>query len=335
MQAQFTVGMRASVVVAADQYGYVLTVGGPGGCDVDVVAVAAAEAKFDGGGTALSLRAELAPLTVSLDDTVVALALSSSNRFLAVCTRTCLRLVDFHGVVTAKRYDEKVHCVRTLVFKVALAEEHGGFPVLAWSRHAPTASGSGDSERMLIAMGDGEAFVISAGSGAVRRAVDGMCTAFSWSPPPPSSSSSSSSGAKALSSDLGAVGRLNQLVIVDVATSAVLTSADNVLGANGNCEITHVNWFCHDTVFVGGTCSDGEGANSLVAAVVRLSVESGSSRASATVLGTTVLDDSSICPPERSDTKILLSSQYIDQWYVIGRCFVMSCIHLHPLTPSQ
>jgi len=314
VQAQFAVGVRARVVATAEQYGYVVTVGGPGGSDVDVVAVPAAEAKFDGGGAALSLRDELAPLTLSFDDAVVALALSSSNRFLAVCTRTTIRVVDFHGVVSGKRYDAGAHCVQTLEFQAALGGEPSTFPILTWSRHAPTASGTGDSDRLLVATTDGEAFVVPGGSGGVWRAVDGLCTAFSWSPLPSTSSSSSSA---ALSADLGAVGRRNELVIVDVAAGATLTSIDNVLGEDGNFEITHVNWFSPDTVFVGGTHADADGESILAAAVVRLSINAASPRASASVLDVTVLDNSSICPPERSDTQILLSSQYIDQWYVV------------------
>ena len=302
----------------SEKYGYLIVASDN---VIEILSVPALESKFDSGDSFQSLCNDLAPLVLSLDEKVICISLSCSERFLAVFMQSRLLLMDFHGILMDKRYESTKHCIQYFEFPCkSLAYD----PVLSWypysqsqqANNSCSSSNDGSDDLLLVSGNNGELCLVSGTAGFVNRISDTKYTSFSWSPP---TSATSSRETQRQTQLIGAAATCNRIDILDIRSGRVIYTVDDVLETgDGNvcCEITHLHWFRPDAVFVGGrtrsTDGDNDDAPELLVGIVRLSLNIGDTATVSNVEKNVITD--TICPPERSDVDIVLSSRYIEQW---------------------
>ena len=291
-------------VQTSEKYGYLIVASGN---VIEIVCTPVMESKFDSGGSSQSLRNDLTPLVLSLDDNVICITLSCSERFLAVFLQSRLLLLDFHGILMDKRYESTKHCIQYFEFpRKTLPYE----PVLSWNpSHSSRYDGSDD---MLVVSGNNdELCLVSGTAGFIKKIHDTKYTSFSWSP-----SSSALTTSQRQTQLIGVAATCNRIDILDIRSGRVIYTVDDILKADDDnvcCEITHVHWFRPDTVFVGGHSHAAE--PELLVGIVRLSLGVGDTLTVSNAVKIVITD--MICPSDPSghqDVGIVLSSRYIEQW---------------------
>ena len=298
----------------SEKYGYLIVASDN---VIEILSVPVLESKFDSGDSSQSLRNDLAPLVLSLDEKVICISLSCSERFLAVFMQSQLLLMDFHGILMDKRYESTKHCIQYFEFP---CKSLPYIPVLSWypsqSRQANRGNNDGSDDLLLVSGNNGELCLVSGITGFVKRISDTKYTSFSWSP---ATSALTSRETQRQTQLIGAAATCNRIDILDIRSGRIIHTVDDVMGTGDDnvcCEITHLHWFRPDAVFVGGHTRSANGGNDdapeLIVGLVRLTLSIGDTPTVSNVEKIVVTD--TICPPERSDVEIVLSSRYIEQW---------------------
>ena len=318
LQGKFEFGGKSTIATTklcletSEKYGYLIVANDN---VIEIISVPVVESKFDSGDSVQSLRNDLTPLVLSLDETVMCMSLSCSERFLAVFMQSRLLLLDFHGILMDKRYEPTKHCIQHFEFPYRSLPYD---PILSWypssSRgvnHSHSSNNDGSDDLLLVSGNNDELCLVSGIKGFVKRISDTKYTSFSWSPP--TSALTSRESQQQSQQLIGAAATSNRIDILDITSGQVICTVDDVLetgDVNVSCEITHVHWFRPDKVFVGGHTRSAD--LELLVDVVQLSVSFGDTVTVSNVKKNVITD--MVCPHDRQNVDIVLRSRYIEQW---------------------